>query len=172
MKNGYFVISLDFELHWGAVELWDLKNKSIYFENTRKSIPLILELFSQYNIHCTWATIGLLFAKDKKQAIKFSPNLKPSYLNKKLNYYNYSSANSVGSDEKSDPFHFGKSIIEAILKTNNQELGSHTYGHYYCNEEGQNINEFDANLKAAQDLAKENFGLTLKSLVLPRNQFN
>jgi hypothetical protein len=174
MKKGYFVISLDFELHWGSIELLDInsKNTKEYFENTRKAIPFILELFSRYTIHCTWATVGLLFAKNKEQAIKFSPILKPSYLNKDLNYYNYLFSNNVGKDEKSSPFHFANSIIESILKVNNQELGSHTFGHYYCNEVGQNINEFDADLKSAQELAKENFGITLKSLVLPRNQFN
>lgn len=171
-NKGYFVISLDFELHWGGVELWDLSSKRVYFENTRKCIPLILKLFSRYNIHCTWATVGLLFAKNKAQAIEFCPELKPSYLNKELNYYNYLFSNNVGDDEKSDPFHFGKSIIDSILKVDNQELASHTYGHYFCNEQGQTINEFDDDLRAAQSLAKENFGITLKSLVLPRNQFN
>ena len=171
-NNGFFVISLDFELHWGGVELWDLNNKSSYFENTRKCIPQILELYAQYNIHCTWATVGLLFAKNKEQALKFCPILKPSYLNNELNYYNYLFSKNVAGDEESSPFHFAKSIIDVIVKEDNQELGSHTYGHYYCNEDGQNIHEFDNDLKAAQDLAKENFGVTLKSLVLPRNQLN
>ncbi len=172
MKHGYFVISLDFELHWGGIEYYDINRKKEYFENTRKCIPFILELFSRYKIHCTWATVGLLFAKNKEQAIKFSPILKPSYLNKELNYYNHLFSDNVGNDEKSSPFYFAYSIIESILKYDNQELGSHTYGHYYCLEEGQCINEFDSDLKAAKDLAKENFGVTLKSLVLPRNQFN
>lgn len=171
-NKGYFVISLDFELHWGGVELWDLKKKRIYFDNARKCIPLILELFSRYNIHCTWATVGILFAKNKEQAIKFSPKLKPSYLNTELNYYKYLFSNNVGDDEESSPFHFANSIITSIVKVDNQELASHTYGHYYCIEKGQNINEFDSDLKAAQDLAKENFGVTLKTLILPRNQFN
>lgn len=174
MKKGYFVISLDFELHWGGVELWDLKFKrnSTYFENARKSIPFILELFSRYNIHCTWATVGLLFAENKNQAIEFSPRMKPSYANEEFNYYKHLFSNEVGIDEKSDPFHFGKSIIDSIIKVDNQELGSHTYGHYYCLEEGQNIDEFDNDLKSAQELAKKNYGMTLKSLVFPKNQLN
>ena len=172
MANGNFIISLDFELHWGGVELWDLNKKKEYFLNTREAIPRMLQLFEKYEIHVTWATVGFLFAKNLNQLKEFIPKEKPTYENKKLNYYSLFENNMVGSDEQVDPFHFAVSLIDKIIKTPYQELASHTFCHYYCNEKGQNSNQFEADIKAAQKIANKNFGIDLKSLVFPRNQFN
>ena len=172
MGNGKFVLSLDFELHWGAVEKWDLKLEREYFESTRQGIPLILNLFNKFNIHATWATVGFLFAKNRGQLMEFSPKHKPSYINKILNYYDLIDSGKIGWDENEDPYHYAPSLISKIIETPNQELATHTFSHYYCNEPGQNINQFEADLKAAQNISKENFDIELQSLVFPRNQFN
>jgi len=172
MKSGKFIISLDFELHWGAAEKWDLEHKKAYFDTARRGIPIVLSLFEKYNIHATWATVGFLFAKNKDQLLQFCPPDRPTYLNEKLSYYHLIDNNNIGDNEEDDPYHFGYSLIQLILKTPNQELGTHTFAHYYCNENGQNVHQFEADLKAAQSLAKENFNKELKSLVFPRNQHN
>lgn len=169
--KGNLIISLDFELHWGGVELWDIHERKDYFLETRKSIRRVLELFKKYEIRATWATVGFLFAKNKEQLISFSPSEKPSYENNRLQYYSIIE-NGVGEDEIADPFHFADSLIREILKTPNQELGSHTFSHYYCNENGQTIEQFTSDLEAAQNIARENYNVELKSLVFPRNQFN
>lgn len=170
--KGSFIISLDFELHWGVAELWSLKDRKDYFETTRESIPQVLKLFNENHIHATWATVGFLFAKDKEQLLKFMPSKKPTYYNKKLSYYSLIDNNEVGFNEKDDPYHYAPSLIQLILDTPNQELGTHTFAHYYCNEKGQTNEQFEADLKAAQQIAKENFNYELQSLVFPRNQFN
>ncbi len=168
--KGKFVISLDFELHWGGAEKWDLNEKKTYFLDTRKIIPEVLNLFEQNSIRATWATVGFLFAKDKEQLMKFSPIKKPTYRNEKLSYYIY--FDKVGKDEKEDPFHYGASLIEKIIKTQGQELSTHTFSHYYCNENGQTPEQFEADLQAAQGIALENYNIKLQSLVFPRNQYN
>ncbi|WP_086478544.1 polysaccharide deacetylase family protein [Arenibacter amylolyticus] len=168
--SGKFIISLDFELHWGAAEKWDVDEMRTYFLNTVKYIPELLLTFQEYNIRCTWATVGFLFAKNKKQLTDFSPKVKPTYDRRELSYYNI--IPQLGNDETDDPFHYGPSLIQQILNTPGQELASHTFAHYYCNELGQTVEQFDADLKAAQIIAKENFGVRLQSLVFPRNQFN
>lgn len=170
MDNGKFIISLDFELHWGGVEKWNLNKKRDYFLNTRKIIPEFLAVFDENNIRSTWASVGFLFAINKNQLLKFSPKLIPSYIDEELNYYDLFP--KIGDNEKDDPFHYGHSLIQKILDTPGQELASHTFTHYYCNEPGQTLEQFDADLKAAQAIAIENFGVSLKSLVFPRNQFN
>ncbi|WP_028892763.1 polysaccharide deacetylase family protein [Tenacibaculum sp. 47A_GOM-205m] len=170
MNKGKFIISLDFELRWGGVEKWSIEQKTSYFLKTRKSIPEVLLLFKQNSIKATWATVGFLFAKDKKQLLDYSPSIQPSYSNQKISSYNY--FNEIGNNEKNDPYHFANSLITKILETSGQELGTHTFSHYYCNEPGQNLNQFKADLKSVQNLAKENFGISLKSLVFPRNQYN
>lgn len=172
MGKGKLIISLDFEFHWGGAEKWDLNSKGECFDNTRQTIPLILALFEKYEIHATWATVGFLFAKDKRQLLSFLPLLKPTYDNRSLNYYRLIDNNEIGENEVDDPYHFAPSLIKKIIETPYQELASHTFSHYYCNETGQNVDQFSADLKAAQDLAKENFNIELRSLVFPRNQFN
>ena len=172
MKKGKFVISLDFELHWGNPEKWDLNERKDCLNETRKSIPIVLDIFKKYEIHATWATVGILFAKNKSQLLKYLPSKKPTYINKQLNYYKLIEGAGVGENEEKDPYHFGYSLISKIIETPNQELATHTFTHYYCNEKGQNELQFDADLKAAQKIANDNFKIKLESLVLPRNQFN
>jgi len=172
MEKGKFVISLDFELHWGVAELWDVESRKDYFDNTRISIPTVLSLFEKYKVHATWATVGFLFAKNKAQLLQFSPILKPTYDQKKLSYYSLIENGEVGEDEVDDPYHYAPSLIEKIIKTPGQELATHTFAHYYCNESGQNEKQFEADIKAAQSIAKANFDVELQSLVFPRNQFN
>jgi len=172
LEPGKFIISLDFELHWGAAEKWDLTVKKDYFDTTRESIPKVLALFAKYNIHATWATVGFLFAKNKAQLLAFMPKDRPSYDNKSLSYYNLIDNNEIGLDEEEDPYHYAASLIKKIVATQGQELGTHTFAHYYCNEIGQNKSQFEADIQSAQAISKENFNIELKSLVFPRNQFN
>lgn len=171
-ETGNFIISLDFELHWGGAEKWNLEEKKEYFNRTRKSIPLVLNLFEKYGIHATWATVGFLFAKDYEQLMEFCPKEKPTYNDFKLSYYNLIENKLIGDNETNDPYHYAHSLIEKIIQTPNQELATHTFGHFYCNEPGQTISQFDSDLKSAQKISMTNFGIKLESLVLPRNQFN
>jgi Polysaccharide deacetylase. len=188
---GIFTVSLDFELHWGGFEKWPLKvldfksqsraaggylqaekhDYANYFLNTRQVIPEMLTLFAAYEVHATWATVGMLFHPTKAQLLQYAPDLKPDYTEKKLSAYNYVENHGIGEDEDSDPFHFAPSLIRKIVETPDQELASHSFAHYYCNEPGQNLEQFRADLKAAQRSALL-FGRELKSLVFPRNQFN
>ncbi len=75
--NGFLVISLDFELLWGVFDKVDYKEKVNYFNNTRKVIPEILNLFSEYQIHCTWATVGMLFNENWTEWQKNLPSTPP-----------------------------------------------------------------------------------------------
>jgi len=58
------VISLDFELIWGAFDHFDLRQASSYFQSTQKIIPLILDLFTDYDVAASWATVGMVFHND------------------------------------------------------------------------------------------------------------
>lgn len=169
VKNGYLVISLDFELLWGVFDKVDFSDKKDYFNNTRKVIPRILDLFKKYDIHCTWATVGMLFNEDWEEWQKNIPAILPEYNNQKLSAYKYGSKISTA---KTEQMVFAKDIIALINSTKNQEMATHTYSHYYCLEDGQNIESFKADLEKSILLAKNKFGIEIKSLVFPRNQFN
>jgi peptidoglycan/xylan/chitin deacetylase (PgdA/CDA1 family) len=168
-KKGVFVISLDFELHWGV---WDVTTKAKYGANilgVRQAIPALLDIFKMYDIKATFATVGFLFAVDKQELFNYTPDIKPAYSNKNYNVYD-KEINTVGENETTDPYHFGYSLLQQIQKSNH-EIGSHTFCHYYCLEDGQTEQEFDADVKSAKEIALSK-GISLSSIVFPRNQVN
>ena len=142
-----------------------------YFLNTRNAIPEMLQMFSLYQAHVTWATVGMLFHQSKTELLNNAPTQKPTYDEKQLSAYNFIENGGIGENEEEDPFHFAPSLIKQIMLTPNQEIATHTFAHYYCNELGQNVEQFRDDLRAAQRVAK-GYGVTLRSLVFPRNQFN
>jgi peptidoglycan/xylan/chitin deacetylase (PgdA/CDA1 family) len=193
---GIFTISLDFELHWGGFEKWPLAGGGLrvsgksfsgkaepgtrnpepgtfdqYFLNTRQVIPQMLTLFERYGVHVTWASVGLLMHTDFESLQKNFPALRPTYQHPELSAYSYIEQTGIGADETHDPFHYADTLMRQILNTEHQELGSHTFSHFYCNEAGQTVEQFRADLQAAQRAASV-YGVPLKSLVFPRNQFN
>jgi peptidoglycan/xylan/chitin deacetylase (PgdA/CDA1 family) len=168
VNPGGLVISLDFELHWGVR---DHSSVADYRENllgAREAIPAMLRLFEKYGIHATWATVGMLFCENKQELLASAPALRPEYRLAKLSPY--LDLDSVGEDEVSDPFHYAPSLIRTIASAPGQELGTHTFSHFYCLEEGATVAAFEADLEKALQLGTK-LGVQLKSLVFPRNQY-
>jgi len=167
--KGVFVISIDFELLWGV---WDVTTKEKYGNHilgVKEVIPRLLDLFNQYNIKVTFSTVGFLFAKNKHELLSYLPAIKPTYSNEAYNVYT-TELNTIGNDENDDPYHFGYSLFQQI-KQSPHEIGTHTFCHYFCLEEGQDAEAFDADIKAAKKIAQAN-GIQLSSIVFPRNQVN
>lgn len=169
IKTGLFSISLDFELHWGVISRLTVKEYQKNLDGTRHAIDEMLRLFEKYEIHVTWATVGFLFSKDYSELLKHSPQFKPNYNNSKYSSYSY--LDSIGQDEKSDPYHFAPYVIDKIRRVPHQEIASHTFSHYFCLEAGQSIKEFEADLIAFKNISLEN-GINVESIVFPRNQYS
>src|SRR6266403_5611940 len=85
--HGAIVISLDFELYWGVRHLPSLKGYVRNLVGARVAIPAILELFKEYGIHATWATVGFLFFERTSQLLRIAPTHRPLYKNTKLDPY-------------------------------------------------------------------------------------
>jgi peptidoglycan/xylan/chitin deacetylase (PgdA/CDA1 family) len=168
-SNGYFIVSLDFELFWGLFDVKKINDYETNLRNVRVVIPRLIELADAYGIKLNFAAIGFLFAKDKKELLSALPAEKPSYHNQKFNPYNL--IENIGENEHEDPFHYANSLINLIQNNGNHEIATHTFSHYYVNESGQTINQFEADLKAAITIAKQN-NVVFKSIVFPRNQIN
>ncbi|SOC80319.1 Polysaccharide deacetylase [Salinimicrobium sediminis] len=167
-NKGALVISLDFELLWGVFDMVDYRQRIEYFRNTRAVIPKILKLLKENQIHCTWATVGMLFNKNWKEWEENNSTIEPNYENGRLSSYRF--GNAV-KNLKTEALCFAPDLIREIAKVPGQEIGSHTYSHYYCKEAGQTLEEFKADLTTAIKMA-EDFGFPLRSLVFPRNQMN
>jgi peptidoglycan/xylan/chitin deacetylase (PgdA/CDA1 family) len=167
--NGTFVVSLDFELYWGVRDKRTLESYRENLLGVRTVVPRLLELFAEYGLHATWATVGFLFCETKDELIDALPERRPRYRDARLSPYGDLPA--LGPDEERDPFHYAPSLIRQIAAAPGQEIGTHTFSHFYCLEEGQDAEDFEADLRAAVAVA-ERRGITLESLVLPRNQVN
>lgn len=167
-KTGAFVISLDFEIRWGVRDYTSSNgNYRQHLLGERQSVPAILDLFKEFEMAATWAIVGFLFAKTKDDLEKYKPEILPDYKDKSLFPYD----ERVGENEASDLLHFAPSLIDQIHKTPRQEIGTHTFSHYYCLEPGQTKESFAADLKSAVAIA-ESYDIRPASIVFPRNQHN
>lgn len=168
LKFGAFVISLDFEIHWGVRDYKPAEGDySRHLKGERQSVPAMLELFKEFDVAATWATVGFLFAKSKAELEKYKPEVLPNYKNAALFPYD----EKVGENEAEDILHYAPSLIEQIKKTPRQEIGTHTFSHYYCLDSGQTAETFSADLQSAIAIA-EPYGIRPRSIVFPRNQHN
>ncbi|MFL6448760.1 MAG: polysaccharide deacetylase family protein [Bryobacteraceae bacterium] len=167
-KNGpgALVISLDFELRWGTRDSHSPVSASTLLK-AREVVLQLLDLFETKRIAATWASVGMLFAESRDELCHYLPEILPTYEREKLNPYR----EVVGSDERNDPLHFAASLIRAIDSCPYQEIGSHTFSHYYCLEPGQTRPQFEADLASARHIADAR-NIKLRSLVFPRNQVN
>lgn len=165
---GIFTVSLDFELYWGIRDKTDLEPCAARLLGARDAVPRLLDMFARNGVHATWATVGLLFFDEKDELLAHLPALVPGYRLRRLSPYDH--VRRIGPNERRDPFHYARSLIRRIVQYPDQEIGSHTFSHYYCLEAGQTLEEFRADLGAAQAAARR-LDIELKSLVFPRNQW-
>jgi peptidoglycan/xylan/chitin deacetylase (PgdA/CDA1 family) len=166
--RGALVISLDLELHWGVRDRRSLDGtERARLLSARAVIPRFLDLFQEFDVHATWATVGFLFARSREHLERFIPVRKPAYKKPRLDPY----AEKIGRDESEDPFHFAPSIIAELRRRPGQEIATHSFSHYYCGEEGTSAADFEADLRSAVAIAAD-WGCRIQSYVFPRNQVN
>ena len=170
-KHGYIVISLDFELFWGMCDVATIESYGAKIRGERTAVPRILALFSKYNIHATWGLVGMSMARNKTELYTLLPpsELRPQYTNTEVSSYTHLETSII---TETDPHYFGHDLITKILETRFQEIGNHTFSHYYCLEPQHNKHkaleaDFDAHAKIT-----ETYGITTTSLIFPRNQYD
>jgi len=169
MKESLFIVSLDFELLWGVRDKRTIESYGANIRGVREVIPSLLQLFDQYGINATFATVGFLFASNKKELLAYKPGELPEYSLSKYSPYANDYLSSIGDSEADDVYHYGASLINMIRQYPAQEIASRTFSHYYCLENAS-VSSFRADLEAAKNIAGS-YGIELKSIVFPRNQF-
>lgn len=89
-KQGSLVISLDFELMWGII---DVLTKDGYSQTHVKQVPevimMMIAMFDKYNVHATVATVGMVMYPNAKDLLADLPNVHPSYNNSMMSPYEY-----------------------------------------------------------------------------------
>lgn len=162
---GTFTISLDFELHWGVRDHSRVEDYP-ELDGVHLAVNTLLDLFSRRGIEATWAAVGLLMLDGLADAKASSPTRRPQYEDPRLSAYQ-EFAHLPGS---TDPHHFAPELVRKIVSTPGQELGTHTFSHYYCLEPGESVDDFAADLETALSIAESRFGTRPRSIVFPRNQ--
>jgi len=170
-QPGSLVISLDHELFWGVRDRRpeSLRAYEANLRGERAAISGILALFREYETRATWATVGFLFFGSREELLAHLPERRPAYAEPRFSPY--ADLALVGEDEERDPLRLGASTIDEILAVPGQEIGTHTFSHYYCLERGSDEASFRADLEAAVAAARRR-GIELRSIVFPRNQAN
>ena len=166
-QQGSFVISLDFELLWGMLDLENIGRFEKAVKGSRNAVKAMLDLFQRYGIHATWGIVGLMTYSDIESCIASQPEKKPHYTQSKMSAYLHLNQLS-GCDPE---LLFAPAVIRQIASYPGQEIGSHSYSHYYCLEEGQDREAFQQDVQMAREVTLPYNG-QLKTIILPRNQYN
>jgi peptidoglycan/xylan/chitin deacetylase (PgdA/CDA1 family) len=169
-EKGKFVISLDFELLWGVRDILTIDQYGESILAVQQILPRMLDMFTEYDVKATFATVGFLFASTKEELISHCPEIKPQYKDPNLSPYN-GHFDQLKQTESEDKYHFASDMINLLKKYPEQEIGTHTFSHYYCNSEGQTIDDFRRDIQSAIAIARK-YDIELKSLVFPRNMYN
>lgn len=155
-NTGTVVVSIDLELSWGN------GGKQSYVplhKNERHAIAAFLKLCEQYQISCTWATVGNLFLSSKKEAQERGIELYGRA------HHVYDTMIVEGCDES---LWFGEDIIRMLLAcAAPQEIGCHAFFHTLAHEVGPE--EYVQELTQAMRLAKDKYDISMRSFVHPRN---
>lgn len=169
-ENGKFVLSLDFELLWGVRDKRTIEGYGKNISGVRDVIPQLLYLFSKYNIHATFATVGFLFCRNKQELLNHLPAIRPVYSQKKYSPYEDNYIDTIGTSEEDDIYHYASSLIRLIQQYPDQEIATHTFSHYYCLEQAS-LASFEADITAAKNIAAT-YNINPQSIIFPRNQYS
>lgn len=167
---GKFIISLDFELFWGLAG-WSEDRLNEYrprIEGSINALRCIIEIFKKFEIKCTVGFVGGINYRNLHEYLCAAPIEKPSYSDFLLSSYGllHTMLKEGSIDQK---LLFRPDIVKMLQDNPLVELGSHTFSHYYALEEGQTIEQFEADIKTAQEEAKKS-KIDMKSIIFPRNQ--
>ena len=151
-----FVISLDFELFWGVSDVRTIRDYGANVLGVRDALPRMLQLFRSRAIHATWATVGMLMCADDREWNTIRPRVMPGYQDQRLSSYRL-----VELTKAHPRLFFARDLVNRIVDTPGQEIATHTYSHFYCNEAGATPPQFEADLDCAIELARSLHTLNL-----------
>lgn len=164
MNISKFVISLDFELFWGVSDRQSIAGYGRNVMGEWEAIPRMLDAFRRHRLRVTWATVGMIMCRDYRQWREIRPTVLPGYARPSMSPY------GMHAMVRDNPrLFFARPLVERILATPGQELASHTYSHFYCDEPGATPDQLAADLACARSVVAD-LGAQFRSAVFPRNQ--
>ncbi len=168
--GGSLVISLDFELWWGVRDTRAYADYGANVAGVHGVIPKLLDLFDRYEIRSTWATVGMAMCDGWDEWRSLQPEHAPGYVDRSLNPYG--EHDRARASNVPDALFFAPGLVGQIVNQPGQELGCHTFSHFYCLEEGITDDDFHGDLQLFKRITETKFGLTTSSIVFARNQYS
>lgn len=159
-ETGFFLFSLDFELATGHFDQDKKRRRQLSKDGSRehRTVRRLIDLFEEYHIVGTWATVGHLFY-EKCEHCEYCPMM--DWKGK------YSSFEEVyGTD---NPLWYGADLIDYLLKNGpNQEIGFHGYSHRIFDESTMTANEARNEAREWKRVAKRK-GIVPRAVAFPRH---
>jgi hypothetical protein len=171
------VISADLEMAWAwrySKRSDDSKALALQkADQTRQNMKPLLDLFDQFTVPVTWATVGHLFLEScsRTNGRAHSDLPRPPYFGNE--FWCYDQGDWLDADPCSDyrrhPAWYGPDLIRSILSAKvKHEVACHTFSHIDCSEAHCPAEVMDSELAECQRLATE-LRIRLKSFVFPAN---
>jgi peptidoglycan/xylan/chitin deacetylase (PgdA/CDA1 family) len=165
---GTFVLSLDFELLWGTLDLFgpDRFRRACTIER-EIVVDRLLALFETYQVPATWCVLGHLFLGScrRENGVAHPRIVRPQHRWVRGEWFQHDPC----SDEARAPLFYGRSLVEKVLACRvPHEIGAHSFSHVIYSDPGCSREAAASDLAACVEAARE-LGLTLRSFVFPRN---
>ena len=168
LDRGAFVLSLDFELIWGTLDIAGAAGFRRQCEIERTEVvEQLLELFIEFEIPATWLVVGHLLLErcDAVNGVRHPEIVRPRHAWCSADWF----ARDPGGDEIDAPLFFGRSLVEKIRRCPvPQEIGSHSFSHVIFGDPGCSAATARSELEACSRAAQE-IRIDLRSFSFPRN---
>lgn len=163
-KTGALCISLDFEKFWGVHDVTNLKNNEQQLIKVNQIVDRLLDLFKKYDIHCTWAVVGVLNFNSLNALENYTKSINIGYERNDYSPFPVTKYNLINANSNA---YLAKQKIAKIKNSPNQEIASHTFSHLYCLEKGITEKDIQNDIKYFNEVIGE-----IDSIIFPRNQVN
>lgn len=165
---GTFVLSLDFELIWGTLDLFGPTRFGRACEIEREVvIDRLLSLLDAYDVPATWCVLGHLFLESctARAGVAHPEVVRPHHAWATGDWFRHDPCR----DEKSAPLFYARSLVRKILDSRvRHEIGAHSFSHVIYGDPGCSREAAASDLAATVGAAR-GLGLDLRSFVFPRN---
>ena len=170
LRRGAFVLSLDFELIWGTLDVRGPDGFRAACERERTEVfePL-LALLEEFGIAATWCTLGHLMLASCAPANgrKHPEIVRPTHAWQRGDDW---FDDDPCSDEGHEPIFYGRSLVERLLAARvPQEIGCHSFSHVIFGDPGCSREVASSEVGACVQAAAA-LGVTLRSFAFPRNR--
>jgi peptidoglycan/xylan/chitin deacetylase (PgdA/CDA1 family) len=168
-RPGHFVLSFDFELIWGTLDLIGPGGMRRECETERAVVvDRLLDMLARHRVPATWFVVGHLML-DRCQpsgGTKHPEIVRPQHAWTSGDWFTHDPA----STETEAPTFYGRALVEKIRAcATPQEIGSHSFSHVIFGDPGCSRETADSELRAGIAAARD-LGIDCRSFAFPRNR--